>query len=90
MLNGASTSIDLAEHIPLKQGLRQMLPSSFSQLTCKPRRAYSIKTRIKTSVSTENFILLLLAEHIPLKQGLRQYLPSMVNLTVFISQSIFH
>ena len=62
----------LREHIPLKQGLRPLIQLSGSSLM-NPQRAYSIKTRIKTTflVSAARTISML-REHIPLKQGLRQ------------------
>ena len=61
----------LAEHIPLKQGLRHCFPSVVITLHF-PRRAYSIKTRIKTPQECFQEVGKILAEHIPLKQGLRQ------------------
>ena len=66
------TSI-LADHIPLKQGLR---PRGGTLLDLRPyqtRRPYSIKTRIKTALRTSKRHLQPLADHIPLKQGLRPY-----------------
>ena len=38
----------LREHIPLKQGLRHYIPKTNAKFI-PPQRAYSIKTRIKTS-----------------------------------------
>ena len=65
--------VALADHIPLKQGLRLGLHCciDFHLFT---RRPYSIKTRIKTpgSSTTTNQGFRLLADHIPLKQGLRR------------------
>ena len=59
----------LAEHIPLKQGLRRRI--SAIKLLISSRRAYSIKTRIKTLRAAHLMKKETLAEHIPLKQGLR-------------------
>ena len=60
----------IAEHIPLKQGLRLMVDSLYNFLN-QDRRAYSIKTRIKTRPLNFSDSLTIIAEHIPLKQGLR-------------------
>ena len=61
----------LADHIPLKQGLRHVLCND-SAIRIGPRRPYSIKTRIKTIVlSRARARKEGLADHIPLKQGLR-------------------
>ena len=45
--NQLGQKVTLADHIPLKQGLRQ-LSSSLNGCVQKARRPYSIKTRIKT------------------------------------------
>ena len=62
----------LADHIPLKQGLRPQLRLLAIALACPSRRPYSIKTRIKTAIiCPRNDKNRWLADHIPLKQGLR-------------------
>ena len=65
--------IALVEHIPLEQGLRHPVALTLSERDAQPRRAYSIRTRIKTACRAEfASFALVLVEHIPLEQGLRQ------------------
>ena len=78
----------IAEHIPLKQGLRQE-PHMVMRILCRNRRAYSIKTRIKTKQHNNWGAHSAIAEHIPLKQGLR-LLELCFKLIEPLSQSIFH
>jgi len=61
----------VAEHDPLKQGLKLQtffLKTSLRLLGC---RARSIKTRIETTLSTPRKYHFQVAEHDPLKQGLK-------------------
>ena len=66
-----NSGIVIAEHIPLKQGLRREAAGLLGAFLGN-RRAYSIKTRIKTpSYRADLTLRRWIAEHIPLKQGLR-------------------
>ena len=58
------------EHIPLEQGLRHS-PIIFSTYRYICRRAYSIRTRIKTGSPRLLEQVHCVEEHIPLEQGLR-------------------
>ena len=72
-----SAIVKIREHIPLEQGLRPVSFNSFRSVSIY-QRAYSIRTRIKTSqpwsISNNSETI---REHIPLEQGLRP-------LTLFI------
>ena len=69
-LGQKARSTPLADHIPLKQGLRQGY-SEEEVGSYRSRRPYSIKTRIKTLSHFTAEGKSSLADHIPLKQGLR-------------------
>ena len=77
------------EHIPLEQGLR-LHAKSYAD-TWKSQRAYSIRTRIKTtgclSIAKKKPIV---REHIPLEQGLRLMKICIHWNSSFWSESIFH
>ena len=72
------------EHIPLEQGLRQnFIPDKI--VLWISQRAYSIRTRIKTSrMLTAASLRMIVREHIPLEQGLRR----VFSLTVVSKYSI--
>ena len=72
MIFSTEKTLILADHIPLKQGLRQRNGGDWFLIKEMARRPYSIKTRIKTRCPFRTMDEDVLADHIPLKQGLRQ------------------
>ena len=64
-------TIVLADHVPLKEGLRLALLLAMTHIM-PPRRPYSIKRRIKTWCPRSVIHEPKLADHIPLKEGLRR------------------
>ena len=64
-------SLSVREHIPLEQGLRQRVKLGVASKH-SGQRAYSIRTRIKTTIATiAATAIAAVREHIPLEQGLR-------------------
>ena len=77
------------DHIPLEQGLR--LWSAIQPPTPLGQRPYSIRTRIKTIItSLPVHQPAAVRDHIPLEQGLRQSSPLVSWRPVTVSETIFH
>ena len=82
--------IELAEHIPLKQGLRLSLAVNADLILAELAEHIPLKQGLRPFAASAAAAALALAEHIPLKQGLRHKFVFSCFSFLPNSQSIFH